>query len=925
MIILNTNSELKATFERLLQTIGEPVEWNGRFVAVGDYLILHGRVRSLFFNFETKKVVTNLIDIPVKEEETIDVGERRKVQNVINLALYAFGKWGSIHGVKVEQDYAQLNEVFHNALREFFVEPAYSNENFRFYKNGIRLSYEDVIQLAIESAEQDVQKLKQEQEMEGGLWHKLVWKKGRASFQKNEMSFDERQKNRLGNNFYMVSYQCPKCKEHLHMIVFPEQREFRVETSEGGVYLARAYTCEECCRFYTPRPERLLAEGDVYQMDFEGDGRAYQDYLELLGRHGALVSNYKFNEYEMVRKRKEKMQLQEVNEPLEELCGNLGQLTDAKIAEMEAKTEEGFYPADSIRRFEPVVRAEAKKRAQGVLQTDSQGQPSSLEASGRTHMQTAKAPQPAVMSGSLAYKAGRQEKGPEAAQPALGRQTGLSAMEGQSGKTEGHATGNAEGYAEHAADKAEGYAEHAAGVKEIPMQRREAAKKRFTAKCNVLDRLSFDQVRELKSELLREKNLYDSEKEPFLKEIKQKEEERKREHIAKLADSCKGESYVKIGRILEEIQKTDLPEEEKERFLKPLREDKKKQGAAEVRELFAKLPANMDLKQYHAHMKRLEGYPDVDISPYEDYLEEKKQQAQGNEILKMIRHSRTADRQDLLDLTERLKNQNFDSAVLTPYLDKIEDKIREYDEKEIEEICGNPMQKSEAELMEAYAKIESGVFLPELKTSALEMLKKRLEKLKTDECELLVHKLEDSLDGRIRKNERHHFYPAKRILTKEAKPEEYKEIQYALDTYGAKRSMFEYPIFIADTSRDKSGKEGFILTPEHIFYRTLLNAYVVSINDIRRVSAQTGFFNSGVSLELLDGSKVKIPYAVDKKELIAWGNCLEEFIHYLQEKPDSRNLTYLAQEKHEKICCFRCGYSYKEGNVCPKCGYKMNQ
>ena len=215
------------------------------------------------------------------------------------------------------------------------------------------------------------------------------------------------------------------------------------------------------------------------------------------------------------------------------------------------------------------------------------------------------------------------------------------------------------------------------------------------------------------------------------------------------------------------------------------------------------------------------------------------------------------------------------------------------------------MQKSEAELMEAYAKIESGVFLPELKTSALEMLKKRLEKLKTDECELLVHKLEDSLDGRIRKNERHHFYPAKRILTKEAKPEEYKEIQYALDTYGAKRSMFEYPIFIADTSRDKSGKEGFILTPEHIFYRTLLNAYVVSINDIRRVSAQTGFFNSGVSLELLDGSKVKIPYAVDKKELIAWGNCLEEFIHYLQEKPDSRKLTYLAQEKHEKICCFR--------------------
>ena len=55
MIILKTNLELKATFERLIRTMKEPVEWNGNFVVVGDYLILQGRVRSLFFNFETRK------------------------------------------------------------------------------------------------------------------------------------------------------------------------------------------------------------------------------------------------------------------------------------------------------------------------------------------------------------------------------------------------------------------------------------------------------------------------------------------------------------------------------------------------------------------------------------------------------------------------------------------------------------------------------------------------------------------------------------------------------------------------------------------------------------------------------------------------------------------------------------------------------
>ena len=247
------------------------------------------------------------------------------------------------------------------------------------------------------------------------------------------------------------------------------------------------------------------------------------------------------------------------------------------------------------------------------------------------------------------------------------------------------------------------------------------------------------------------------------------------------------------------------------------------------------------------------------------------------------------------------------------------------DENAIAEICGNPAQMTIAETMEAYRKLEEGVFLPELKTNALEMMRKRLTKLKTDECELLVCRLRDGLDGRINKNDRYHYYPARKVLAKEAAPEEYEVIQYALDTYGATRGEFEYPILVVDTSRDRSGKEGMILTPEHIFYRTMLNAYVVPVGDVRKLNSQTGFFHSGLFLELHNGEQIKIPYAVDKKELTAWGNCLEEFIHYLQEKPDSRKVTYLAKEKHETICCFRCGYSYKGGNVCPKCGYKMNQ
>ena len=185
MIILRTNSELKATFERLIRTMKEPVDWNGNFVVVGDYLILQGRVRSLFFNFETRKVLTNLIDIPVKEEEVVEIGSQTKIQNALNMVLYAFGKWGMIRGVKVEQDYAQLNRIFVGVLQEISIEPGYSRECFRFYKEGIRLNYEDVIQAAINAAEDTVQEIPMETEPSRGLWHKLVWKKHTAVFSKS--------------------------------------------------------------------------------------------------------------------------------------------------------------------------------------------------------------------------------------------------------------------------------------------------------------------------------------------------------------------------------------------------------------------------------------------------------------------------------------------------------------------------------------------------------------------------------------------------------------------------------------------------------------------------------------------------------------------------------------------------------------------
>ncbi len=918
MIVLRTNLELKLTFEKLIKTMKEPVEWNGRFVIVGDYLILQGRVRSLFFNFESRKVLTNIIDIPLKEEDIIEIENENdaKVQNVLNLVLYAFGKWGMIRGIKVDQDYAQLNALFTGILKEFSVESGYSQENFRFYRAGIRIAYEDVIQYALEAEEEKLENAKEESTESGGLWHKLVWKKQRVSFLKTETTFEQRQQKRLGNNFYMVGYQCPKCKNHLHMVVFPMGEEFRIETAEGGVFLARAYTCSQCNCFYTPRPKKLLAEGDVYVMDFLNDSCAYEDYRELLGAKGDRVSNYKFNEYEAIRKRREQMQIEEKEEALEEICENIEALSDSEITELAAKVEESFYPADSVKRLEKKVQKEAKLRIRKEKPQEKSKEPKRTAASGISRAEEKKETVRQTASdqnlGTVQQTASDQnleagERTPSVQNLEAGEQTpSVQNLEA------GEQTPSVQNLAVEQ-------------LQEIPKSRREAAKKRYFAKCSVLDRLSPAQITELKRELLREKNLYDTEKEPFLAEIEKREQQQKREHIQKLAAGCRGQNYAKMQRIIQEIEKEELPEAEKAVILEPLYLEKKSQGEAEVSSLIQKIPPNQDLKQFRTFMERLKGYSEVDLSSYEPLLNEKRQQAESREISNMIRRARTTDRQGLTDLMGRLEAQQFEKSLLAPYMDKLEEKLRAMDENAIAEICGNPAQMTAEEAMKAYQKIEEGVFLPELKTNALEMLKKRLVKLKTEECELLVRKFKDSLNGKIKENDRYYFYPARKVMMKEASPEELSVIEYALDSYGTKRGTFEYPILVVDTSRNRSGKEGMILTPEHLFYRTMLNAFVVSIGDIREVQSQTGLLNAGIFLELRDGTKIKLPYAVERKELNAWGSCLKDFILYLQEKPDSRNVIYLASEKHETICCFRCGYTYKGGNICPKCGYKMNR
>ena len=62
----------------------------------------------------------------------------------------------------------------------------------------------------------------------------------------------------------------------------------------------------------------------------------------------------------------------------------------------------------------------------------------------------------------------------------------------------------------------------------------------------------------------------------------------------------------------------------------------------------------------------------------------------------------------------------------------------------------------------------------------------------------------------------------------------------------------------------------------HLFYRTMLNAYMIPIGDIRKVQTQTGLLNAGVSIEIKDGTKIRLPYAVEPDEFTYGGTYYRE-------------------------------------------------
>lgn len=880
MIFLRANTELKNTFERLIQTMKVPVEWNGIFAVLNNFLILPGEVRSLIFNFDNRRVNTNVIEIPVEEQAVQPIEKMGAVTNVLNMVLYAFGKWETISGLKVEKDYAQLNKLFTEILLELKIEPEYRNDTFRFFKKGIQITYEDVMQAAIEEGQKE-QEEEAEEEEKLGLWHNMCWVTGRASFAKDTVTAVEQETARIGNNFYQVGYKCPECGKKLYMVVYPVDKEFPVETEEGKVYLARAYACDTCNCFYTPRPGKLLSEGDIYILDFEEDREAYEDYQELLGKQGEKTSNYKFNEYEWERNGKKASEEETVEEEINEENELSAESAEEEFAEKQNGERESKEFHESPRVQDKEIQKEKQRQSSGVKKENRENsrkeEAEVFQKKSREVLQREKVSEEFI-------------KNPENSREKFSREQKKETQKKSS--------------------------------VEIPEAH---VREKYNARMKVIERMSKRQLQELRENIRKENLLSEPEKSEYIENVEKNLRKLEEAQLQKLEENAQKGNYIQMCRIIEEIEKSDCPQDRKEPVLARLHEMKQKKAQSEAEELIAHMPASMDRKKYQLFRDKLEQYKEADITPYEERLRAQKELAERQEIENMMRRAGRNDRGALYRIWQRLQEPDFAKENTKKPLEELYRRIHKLDEEAIERICPDIMTMTFEEGREACEKISSGMFLPEIKSNALEMIDKRLIKMKSDESEMLVRKLQEELKGKIKDASSLHYNDARKAMMGEWKGTEADIVNCAVNTYASEHGKYEYPILVCDSTRKGTGREGFLLTPDHLFYNSAFSSECISIFQIKNVSFSTGVLNKGIYIHRKNGEKTKIPAGLHGRDFEAFTRVFREFIGYLQEKPESRKISYLAKEEHEVKCCYRCGYVYKGGDICPKCGNRANK
>lgn len=899
MIILKANKELQMVFQKVIKTLGKRTDWENLFLVLDNSLVLYGKNRCLFFSFDKKRVFESVVEVPVNKELAIQMENNPLLTNTLNMTLYVFGKWGILGSLVVNQDYNQLNRMFASTWRDIRVEPSFTDENFRYFEDGIQITYEEVIQKILDGTEEEPV----EKEEEGiGLWHKMRWNCLRAPFIKTKRKNPDKEV-RLGNNFYPVNYICPHCYGQLHMVVYPKKKEMVIDTREGKVYLARMYTCSGCNRFYTPRPEKLIGEGDVYVLDFEDDKLAYEDYLEIAGEKGARTTNPNFNMYERdygKKKQSQENREKELPEDEDDATEDVGYIeqeeqesiqTNANAFDKEKKAVTHKRKSWAKRSGRLALKREKEKQ---VVSAAANKEKFSSEKNSFENSDTKASEQrtvPVVAAGTP-IKAGR-----ERIEPVVAAGTRIKPSTQHVGT-------------EVADKRAEETEKDLQNVKSMSLAELREARKAIQSK----------------EKAVKEKDAYL--KDNYLTEMERAIEKQTERELQRKVAACSGKKCKEIKKVIREIEQEDYPEEKKKVMIVNLWQLQMAAGKREIEQMIASCPLDLSKSQYEAYREQLKEYRDMgmDVQRYENWFKEKRNSVEKQEIQRFISRFNANDREALLEAYQTLPDMDFSEENVEPVLRKIHDKIVELDEAAIAAICPEPEDVTFDKGVEAFEQIAEGMFLPELKIEALDKLDKRLQKLKADEAEQLIRKLERELGPYVEGSDRIHFCNIRQILGQEDEEnEEDRVVTIALKSYAANRRKYEYPLLVCDSSRHKSGLDGFLLTPDRVYYKTTFSSDVLEVRSIEKLGTKKRFFKKHICAEMTDTDDVKLSGLLDLKEIEGFQEAFNHFLEYLKEKPQSRKISYMAKETHEVKCCYRCGYVYTEGSVCPKCGSRQNR
>lgn len=746
--------------------------------------------------------------------------------------------------------------------------------------------------------EKEVSTSEKEEEYKLGLWHKVIWNSLKFDFVKEELTLEDKARSRLGNQFYMVNYKCPACQSKLHMVVYPRGEEFRIETDEEGVYLARAYTCSVCNSFYTPKPHQLLVEGNVFYLSFEDDTVAYEDYQELLGKRGQKISNSNFNEYEADYLKKEEGETEDNLKELEEL-EQYQAMTQEELNALLEKLESGFYPEEIVVKYKDIIEREIQKRQE--RQENAKKQEIDFEHSQQTETKT-----------------NLRERKKEVIE---NKKKLLFFKESEVVKNESNTNKRED------LNFAKGYGQQT----DTPFLSSEVFShfKDLVKSGNRIDiskelqNIPKLHLQEIRNRLQSADDMAEDEKVSTIHLIDERLYNETEKEMRQKAAECKDKSFSHVEKIIEEITKAKLEKEVKSSILSSLQQVLVNKGKSELENIIRKAPRDPDKMQYEQLKEKMKDYHGIDTRLYEKQLDEKLDEAQKQEISSIMKRLNPRNKSAYQEAYNQLQELHFEERNVAPTLEKLHKKIYDADLSAIRNICREPADLTFEEGIKAYDQILLGEYLPELKEDILGQIDKRLTKLKSDECEQLVNKLIKELGEHLNDGSRIYFYNVRKMLRSNQEDEESIIIQNAINSYAKSREKYEYPILICDTSYAGNGESGFILTSNHIFYHSLLSGGVIDVTRIEKVFTHKGMFTKGIFVETVSNT-IKIANSLKTKDLKLVGEVLDNFIAYLKEKPESRNISYLAKEVHKVKCCYRCGYVYQQGNICPKCGSKMN-